>query len=66
MLTKLRICVLIGLKIVAFFCPKLVKFMLIILKRNVSPLTLQANVNAHAQIYFAAKSPVISPNGNPP
>ena len=60
MLTKLRICVLIGQKIVAF------KFMLIILKRNLSPLTLQTNVNAHAQIYFAAKSSVMSPNGNPP
>ena len=60
MLTKLRICVLIGLKTVAF------KFMLIILERNVLPLTLETNVNAHAQIYFAAKSLIISTNGNPP
>ena len=49
-----------------FFPRELVKFILTNLKRNISPLRLQTNVNAHAQICFAAKSKVISPNGNPP
>ena len=41
-----------------FFPRELVKFILTNLKRNISPLKLQTNVNAHAQIYFAAKSNV--------
>ena len=45
-----------------FFRRELVLF----LKRNISPLKLQANFNPHAQIYFAAKLLVISPNRNPP
>ena len=39
-----------------FFRRESVKLILTILKRNISPLKLQINVNAHAQIYFAAKS----------
>ena len=51
-----------------FFPLELVKFILIILKRNFSPAKLQANKNAHARINFAAKSPFILANivGPPP
>ena len=35
-----------------FCCHELVKFILTILKRNISPLKLQINVSAHAQIDF--------------
>ena len=49
-----------------FFRRELVKFILTILKKNISPAKLQTNENAHAQINFTAKSPLISPNGNPP
>ena len=49
-----------------FFRRELVKVILTILKRNVSALKLQINVNAHAQIYFEGKLLVISPNRNPP
>ena len=49
-----------------FFHRELVKSVLTILKRNISPAKLQANKNVHAQINFAAQSPFISPNGNQP
>ena len=49
-----------------FFRRELVKSVLTILKRNISPAKLKTNKNPHAQIYFAAKPPFISPNGNPP
>ena len=49
-----------------FFRRELVKLILTFLKRNISPLKLPTNINAHAQIYFTAKSSIISPNGNPP
>ena len=49
-----------------FFLRHLVEFILTILKRNISPLKLLANTNGYAQIYLAAKSPVIPPKGNLP
>ena len=49
-----------------FFCRELVKSLLTTLKINISPAKLQTNKNAHAQTNFAAKSALISPNGNPP
>ena len=49
-----------------FFHHKLVKIILTILRRNISSLKLQTNVNAYTQIYFAVKSLVIPPHGNPP
>ena len=45
---------------------ELIKFILIILKRNILAAKLYTNKNVHAQISFAAKSPFISPNRNPP
>ena len=47
-----------------FFRRELVKSILTILKRNISPAKLETNKNAHPQINFAAKSPLILPNGN--
>ena len=49
-----------------FFRREFVKFVLPILTKNISPLKLQTNVSAHAQIYFEANLQAISPNGNPP
>ena len=49
-----------------FFHHELAKSISTILKRNISLAKLQTNKNAHAQINFAAKSPLISPNGNRP
>ena len=49
-----------------FFRRELVKVILTTLKRIVSALKLQTNVNAHAQIHFEGKLLVISPNRNPP
>ena len=49
-----------------FFRHELINIILTILRRNISPLKRQTNINAHAQFYFAAKSPVISPKRNPP
>ena len=49
-----------------FFRRELVKSLLTILKINISPAKLQTNKNAHAQTNLAAKSTLISPNGNPP
>ena len=63
---KLRICFDWSDNSGDFFRRKLVKIILTILRRNISPLKIKANVNAHAQIYFASKSPVILPNENPP
>ena len=65
LLTKLKICFDWSNNGGDFFRSQLVKFILTILKKNILPLKLQRNVNAHAQIYFEAKLPVISPNGNP-
>ena len=49
-----------------FFRRELVKFISTIMKRNISPVKLEASENAHAQITFPAESPLILPNGNPP
>ena len=49
-----------------FFRRQLVKSILTILKRNISPAKLLINTNTHAQINLVAKFPLISPNGNPP
>ena len=63
LLTRLIICLLLGLTIVTtLFCCELVKFILTILKRNISPSKLQTNRNAHALTDFTAKSPFTLPN----
>ena len=49
-----------------FFHCELVKFIVTILKRNISPAKLSISKNAHTQINFTAKSPFILLNGNPP
>ena len=49
-----------------FFRRELVKFILAILKKNISTAKVKTNGNAHAQMNFAAKSPFVLPNGKPP
>ena len=67
LLKKLIICVLMGRNNCGYvFGRELIKFILTILKRNISLAKPQTNKNAHAQINSVAKSSFILPNGNPP